>query len=351
MELNNIIISILILFSGYLLNKYFLIISYKYKFNILTDDQFNKPQAFHENSTPRAGGVTTFLLLSFIFLYLYLYENIFYLEYISFCALFFLLGLLDDCKINLKPKFRLLIMLVSLVALVLFNKFYIEKTGLEFLNHLLEIDIFSLFFICLCFLFIINGSNLIDGFNGLLSIHTLIVLLVLLAINFSSKNYDLFYVLFYICIAILIFLKFNFPKAKMFLGDSGAYLLGSVIAVSTVKTSISNPEISPFFFCILLFYLFFEVFFSFFRKLIFVKKSPLFPDSQHLHMLVYKLLLKNKPKLSSNYTTTMYINLSYLLLLIPGILFMKNGEFCRYYFFLLSFIYIGFYRIMFKAVK
>ena len=63
MELNNIIISILILFSGYLLNKYFLIISYKYKFNILTDDQFNKPQAFHENSTPRAGGVTTFLLL------------------------------------------------------------------------------------------------------------------------------------------------------------------------------------------------------------------------------------------------------------------------------------------------
>jgi len=351
MELNNIIVSILTLFIGYLLNKYFLLMSFKYKFNILTDDQFKKPQAFHENSTPQAGGIVIFLLLSFIFLYLFLYKNIFYSEYISFCILFFLLGLVDDCKINLKPKFRLLIMLVSLVVLVVYNKFYIEKTGLEFLNHLLEIDIFSLFFICLCFLFIINGSNLIDGFNGLLSIHTLIILIVLSVINFSSKNYDLFYVLFYICFAILIFLKFNFPKAQMFLGDSGAYLLGAVIAISTIKTSILSPEISPFFFCILLFYLFFEVFFSFFRKLIFVKKSPLFPDNQHLHMLVYKLFLQNKSKLNSNYTTTIYINLSYFLLLIPGILFMKNGEFCRYYFFLLSFVYIGFYRLIFKAVK
>ena len=123
-----------------------------------------------------------------------------------------------------------------------------------------------------------------------------------------------------------IFLKFNFPKAQIFLGDGGAYLIGILIAISVIKTSILVPLVSPFFFCILLFHLFFEVFFSFFRKLFVVRQSPLLPDNQHMHMLLYKLLLKkNKKKLYSNYTVSIYIYLIYLLLIIPGIIFMNNG--------------------------
>jgi len=147
-------------------------------------------------------------------------------------------------------------------------------------------------FVCLCFLFIINGSNLIDGFNGLLGIHSLIIFIVLFAINLINENNNLIYILFYVCLLILIFLKFNFPKAQIFLGDGGAYLFGVLIALSVIKTSILNPSISPFFFCILLFYLFFEVFFSFFRKFIVTRRSPLLPDNKHLHMFFYKFLLK-----------------------------------------------------------
>ena len=62
------------------------------------------------------------------------------MEYITFCTLFFILGLVDDLKINIRPKFRLLIMIFFLLNLVIFNDFYIEKTGLEFLNEFLEID-------------------------------------------------------------------------------------------------------------------------------------------------------------------------------------------------------------------
>ena len=138
----------------------------------------------------------------------------------------------------------------------------------------------------------------------------------------------------------------------MFLGDSGAYLIGTLIAVSIIKTSVLIPSVHPFFFCILLFYLFFEVFFSFFRKLLFVKQSPLLPDSKHLHMTLYKLLLKqNKSKLVSNYTVSIYINLVYLLLIIPAIIFMQDGLFCRYYFFLLLVIYIYFYKMLYEKVK
>ena len=142
---------------------------------------------------------------------------------------------------------------------------------------------------------------------------------------------------------------YNFPKAKVFLGDGGSYLLGAFIAISVVKTSILNPLISPFYFCILLFYLFFEVFFSFFRKTFFVRQNPLLPDSKHLHMLVYKFLLKkNNEKLKSNYMVTVYINSLYILLIIPGIFFMTNGLFCRIYFLFLLFCYIYLYKVLYR---
>ena len=351
MESNNIIFSLLLLLLGFFINKYFLLLLVKTKSNLLIDNQFTKPQAFHKYSTYRLGGTIFFLLLSMVFLYLFFIKNIYYLEFISFCTLFFLLGLIDDLKINLAPKFRLIIMTIFLITLVLWNEFYIEKFTVGYLDTLMQIDIFALFFICLCFLFIINGANLIDGFNGLLGIHALIIFLTLFLINFFNAH-DIQYTLFYVIIITLTFIVFNFPKAKIFLGDSGAYLIGALIAILTIKTNNLNPSISSFFYCILLFYLFFEVFFSFFRKIFVIKTSPLFPDSKHLHMLFYKFLLKkSNNKLSSNYKVSVYINLVYLCLIAPGILLMHNALFCRFYFFFLLIIYIFFYRLLHKKLR
>jgi len=352
MELNNIIFSILLLFISFFFNKYILLIFYRSKYNLLADNDYKKLQAFHQSSTYRLGGITIFFTLSLAFLYLSFSKNIFFPEYTSFCTLFFILGLLDDIKINILPKFRLGAMILLLAFLIISNKFYIEKSGLEFLNHLLKVDIFSLIFIILCFLFIVNGSNLIDGFNGLLSIHALIIFSVLFTINLINQHDELLYILFFIILSILIFLKFNFPRAQMFLGDSGAYLLGTLIAISAIKTSILNPTVSPFFFCILLIYLFFEVFFSFFRKIFVVRQSPLLPDDKHLHMNFYKFLLKkNKSKLISNYKVSIYINAMYLLMIIPAFIFIHNGLFCRYYFFVLLAVYIYFYKMLSKRIK
>ena len=352
MELNNIIFSFLLPIFVFFVSKYFLKFFNKKKFNFLNDDQFNKPQAFHVNSTYRLGGTIIFLSLSILFFYSYISEIYFLPEYITFSILFFFLGFVDDLKIYIPPKFRLLIMISFLLFLVIFHGFSIERISLEYLDHLMKIDIFALFFVCICFLFIINGSNLIDGFNGLLSIHTLIILSILSFINFIYGNYSLAYLLFNVCLIIIIFIKFNFPKAQMFLGDGGAYLMGTLIAISSITTNNLIPSISSFFFCILLFYLFFEVFFSFFRKIFIVHQNPLLPDRKHLHMLLYEFIFKkNKEKIISNYKVSIYINLIYLLLLIPGFIFMNNGLFCRYYFFLMLIIYIFIYKKFYDNQK
>ena len=288
MDLNNIILIFLLIGFNLFFYKYFLFEHNKYKLNFLIDNDFKKPQAFHVSPIPMVGGFILFFSFLIIFCYFAFYKNSTFIEYLSICTLLFFLGIIDDLKVNIKPLIRLILMFGFLLVLISYNNFYIEKTGIETLNKWLENSkIFSLIFVCLCFLFVINGANLIDGYNGLLGFHSLIILINLFLINFLTENYDLASLLFFVILVLIVFIIFNFPRAKIFLGDSGSYFLGAFIAISVIKTSIANPTISPFYFCILLFYLFFEVFFSFFRKIIFEKILPVYPDGKHLHMLFY----------------------------------------------------------------
>ena len=170
-------------------------------------------------------------------------------------------------------------------------------------------------------------------------------------INYFSKNNELANFLLCASLILTVFLIFNFPKAQIFLGDGGSYLIGILIVISTINTNNYYPEISSFFFCILLFYLFFEVFFSFFRKLIKEKASPVYSDRKHLHMLIYKILhKKNNSTLKSNYSVSIIINLIYLILIIPAIFMMENGLFCKYYSLIFFIVYILSYKIASKRI-
>ena len=346
MDLNSLILFFVLIIFGIISYKYFIPFLKKIYIKLLVDDQFSKPQAFHDSPVSTAGGLVIFLSFLILIIYSLIFKNIFFEEYLMFCTLFFLLGFIDDIKVNIKPKTRLFSMIVLLIILVGYTDFHIDKTGIEFLNDWIQSSkTFSLVFVCLCFLFIINGANLIDGYNGLLGFHSLIIFLNLFLVNYLSGNTDLANFLIFIIVILSIFIFFNFPRAKIFLGDGGSYLLGSLIAISTIQTSLANPTVSPFYFCILLFYLFFEVFFSFFRKLS-KKKSPFYPDAKHLHMLLYKKLIKkNSDKLKSNYFVSVIVNTIYLILIIPAMFMMKDGIFCKYYSIVFFIIYIFSYKI------
>ena len=177
-----------------------------------------------------------------------------------------MLGFLDDSKVNIKPIFRLLLMIAILFFGIYIFDVKIIKTGFNFLNKWLENDIFSYLFIILCFLFITNGSNLIDGFNGLLIIHLIIINLILVLISSNNENYEFSLLLYGQILVMFCFLLFNFPNSKMFMGDGGAYLFGSITSLNVINFSNLNPNISPQFFITLLFYLFFEVFSLLFER-------------------------------------------------------------------------------------
>ena len=90
--------------------------SHKMKGGALLDKDFLKPQAFHDLPVTRSGGVAAIISLSFFFIiYYFLYSKILY-DYIFVSYSVFLVGFLDDLRINIKPLKRLLIMV--------FNSFY-----------------------------------------------------------------------------------------------------------------------------------------------------------------------------------------------------------------------------------
>jgi len=316
----------------------------------LLDEDFIKPQAFHDKSTARIGGFTILLLFILFIIFYFIISGVFLKDYFTVTLLLFFLGFLDDLKIKINPNLRLLLMLIAIVACVNVFSIQINKSGLEFLDSWLENNIFQVCFVLLCFLFIINGANLVDGFNGLLAIHFLLINSIFLLINLANQNESAAIIIFSQIIIVLSFLLFNFPKAKIFLGDSGSYLLGTLIALNAIGTYELNTSLSPFFFAGVLFYLFFEVFFSFIRK-IFLKISPLKPDGRHLHMLIYNWLCNSKKLKKPNYLTSVIINLTYLLFQIPLFYFKNDGLVSRYWFFLSITFYMVIYFRLYSLSK
>jgi UDP-N-acetylmuramyl pentapeptide phosphotransferase/UDP-N-acetylglucosamine-1-phosphate transferase len=304
--------------------------------NFIVDLDFNKKQAFHKKLKSRIGGICFFI--SFIFFYFFLFSlknsvN----TYVLYGTIFFLIGLLSDLKIIENPKIRFFLMILLSFLFLKITNFKINNYGLEFFYNIND-SYFSFIPVLVSLFLVVNGANLIDGFNGLLSIH---ILLISIIYSYLAKIYNLdflFLILISIVLINIIFLYFNFILKKIFFGDSGAYLLGALIAIITIEVSNSILNISPFFFAVTLFYLYFEVVFSIFRK-IYEKKNPFFPDKYHLHMLFYRLLNNAKLK-NSNNKTGLYLNLLYLISIFPIFFYSHNNFFCQIHFFLMHIVYI-----------
>tara|TARA_B100001059_G_C17646364_1_gene482045 strand:+ start:69 stop:863 length:795 start_codon:yes stop_codon:yes gene_type:complete len=262
----------------------------------------------------------------------------------------FLIGFLDDMRIKISPLKRLLLMIIFSFILINFIPIKISNIDVPYLSTLMKNNFFSSTFVLLCVLFIVNGSNLIDGFNGLLAINLIMINSILVYVNIHTGNIEFSVFMIGQIIILLSFLLFNFPISKIFFGDSGSYLMGSLVALNTIITNNLNPNYSSFFFCILLFYLFFEVFFSFIRKII-QKKSPIHPDNKHLHMLVFKKVSFKYGISKGNYINSIIINLVYFISILPALYFAKDPVMCRYWFFSLIVIYLFIYFRLYRLTK
>jgi UDP-N-acetylmuramyl pentapeptide phosphotransferase/UDP-N-acetylglucosamine-1-phosphate transferase len=151
---------------------------------------------------------------------------------------------------------------------------------------------------------------------------------------------------------IFIFNAFS----KIYLGDSGSFLLSFVTGYYLISLFNNNQElkgpISSVFIILLLWYPAFENFFSIIRKTI-NKIHPSRPDNSHLHHLLFNFL-KKKTKKNINFLNTItgiLINFYNLLIFVLGSQFYSQSKYLAYLVFLNISFYLGVYFFLRRKIR
>ena len=204
---------------------------------------------------------------------------------------------------------RFLLQIIVVFFFSYFLKLEIASTRIFIFDDFLKFEIFNIIFVSFCIMILVNGSNFIDGLNGLVLGYYLLVLAALLQSDSQILGFLKSDDLVYFSTFLLIFLIFNFFNL-FFLGDNGAYLLGFIISFILIEAYKENPQISPYYIILLLWYPCFELLFSIIRKFN-LNYSPIRPDINHFHQLIY-YLIKNK----FNFNILKSNNISSILILL-----------------------------------
>ena len=313
------------------------------KNNLLINYTGQSHQTYNQDQhVPLTGG---------IFLLIFFYYKIQYFDFdlIVFLSLFFLLGLLTDLDYIKNPIFRFLFQILLLLFFLFYNDIAINDVRIEWFNLLLSNYYFNLFFVLFCFLVLINGTNFIDGNNGItlgyfLIIFTIIMNLINKDLIFYEINY--LYPFLIVLIILLIFNLFNY----LYLGDNGVYLLSLFSGYILIDIFTQNQNLSPYFIVNIFWYPAFEILFSLIRK-IKSKHSPLMPDTSHFHQLLFLFYSKkidfNKKYINS--ITGVTINLFNGIVLYLTSLNVNNTKIQILFLFGSLFIYLASYYILLKS--
>ncbi|MFP4562283.1 MAG: MraY family glycosyltransferase [Spirochaetia bacterium] len=210
-------------------------------------DEINH-RKIHTGDMPRIGGVgitVSFffgILLFFLLVRLFgtgqtapLQRGLSYWPVFTGIFLVHLMGLIDDF-INIRPWQKLLVQLGSAVIIVVFG-FYYRIISLPGLGIHFSLGPFGGILTVLWIVGLGNAINLIDGLDGLAGgVSALAALFIsIVAVQLGAPVTAVFALVLFA--ASLGFLVFNFPPAKIFMGDSGSYFLGYTLAALPLTVS------------------------------------------------------------------------------------------------------------------
>jgi len=187
----------------------------------------------HSNYKPSLGGVAI-LLGPIISLMLGMpFHDWVALKYffISLLLMFFI-GLRDDI-LALTPKQKLYSQFLPVIVLVVLNQTTLSSSyGIVDLPEIPEIVIWI--FTIFTLIILTNAYNLIDGLDGLAGTIGAITLAALGIWFYLIGNYPISLVALSFAGALVAFLFFNWQPSKIFMGDTGALMIGFLLSYLTI---------------------------------------------------------------------------------------------------------------------
>lgn len=247
------------------------------------------PQHHHTHTgiVPRIGGVgiicgfgITYLLTFFLLDEVDNKSLIHYAVFGGGVAAFFL-GFIDDFH-PLGAKLKLLAQII--IAIIAHEcGLTIENLTLPFIGVVPDLGLLGMAFTVFWFVAMMNLVNLIDGLDGLAGGVGLMLMAMIAYLGIEKGVAFSSILAIGMAGATLGFLFHNFPPAKVYMGDSGAYLIGYVIAALSLINSEKGTVVAAMVAPVLALALpIADVAFAMLRRGI--KGLPLFrPDRNHIH--------------------------------------------------------------------
>jgi UDP-N-acetylmuramyl pentapeptide phosphotransferase/UDP-N-acetylglucosamine-1-phosphate transferase len=146
-------------------------------------------------------------------------------------------GILDDI-FTLKPRWKLVGQTISAGILVA-GGLIVKRIWL--FGFTLELGWFGIALTLIWLVGSMNAVNMLDGSDGLASTVGLVICGTLTWMACLTGNLSLGLVTISLAGALGGFLLFNFPPARIFLGDSGSMLIGLVIGAVAIQGSFKAP--------------------------------------------------------------------------------------------------------------
>jgi UDP-GlcNAc:undecaprenyl-phosphate GlcNAc-1-phosphate transferase len=210
-------------------------------------DKPDSSRKLHPVPIPRIGGVAIYISILFSVGCLYLLPTVVashfrsqlssILKLLALSGMMVLVGLWDDLK-PLKPwtKFGAQTVVASAAWLLGFRILWSWSSE----GTVLSLGLFSLPVTILWIVGITNAFNLIDGVDGLASGAALFATAAMLVPSLHEGQLLSPLMLLALAGSVIGFLKFNFSPASIFLGDSGSFLLGSMLSLLAVEYSYKS---------------------------------------------------------------------------------------------------------------
>ena len=244
---------------------------------------YHDERKIHSGDIPRLGGVgivISFVITSSIFLHTQTELNSAdHLPIYIAAGIIFVFAIVDDI-LNLPAIVKLIVQLAA-VSIVTLNGYHFT----QIFGWMLP----KWFAIVLTFGWILgvtNAYNLIDGLDGLCGTLSFTAIITLGILYYLSGNNEAI-LCFMLAGSIFGFLCFNWPPAKLFMGDNGSQFLGFMIAILPLYSSGDVFEYNKFLIMIVLTaFAVFDTIAAIWRRLR-DKKPIMAGDRSHLH---HKLL-------------------------------------------------------------
>lgn len=247
----------------------------------------DKKRKIHKFKTSLLGGYIFFINIIFFSIIIFFSDNFLenslvlfdninnYFTFFFISACFYFLGFFDD-KYNLNANLKFLIITLLIIFIIYFDKdLQIKIINFSFTDRVFDLKNLSFIFTLFCFIAYINAFNLYDGINLQIGIYFLIILIFLAFVtNFNYFIISLFFPLF-------VFLILN-SEGKIFLGNSGTYLISFIISYLFIKTFNLFGTIFSDQILLIMLIPGLDMIRLFFTR-IKSKKHPFTPDRNHIH--------------------------------------------------------------------